>query len=184
VTVGRKEQRYRAAFEASGCENCPLFDPCPTQPLKCQPENVLRFSQQELDLALRRKRSADARATRQNLRSAVEATVRAVKHPFGNGKVPVRGKPRVSMVALREPLSASSGLSILELFQWSQKMDSGSFKSTSLSTHSPNFWSLIRSGCLGKIMNLVSSAQLLLHGTVPKHKAAFLLDTESGSLNL
>jgi hypothetical protein len=100
VTVGRKEHRYRAAFEASGCENCPLFDPCPTQPLKGRPENVLRFSQQELDLALRRKRSADARASRQNLRSAVEATVRAVKHPFGNGKVPVRGKPRVSMVVI------------------------------------------------------------------------------------
>ena len=100
MTVGRKEHRYRAAFEASGCENCPLFDPCPTQPLKCQPQNVLRFSQQELDLALRRKRSADARASRQNLRSAVEATVRAIKHPFGNGKVPVRGKPRVSMVVI------------------------------------------------------------------------------------
>lgn len=100
VTVGRKEHRYRAAFEASGCEDCPLFDPCPIQPLKCQPENVLRFSQQELDLALRRKRSADARANGQNLRSAVEATVRAVKHPFGNGKVPVRGKPRVSMVVI------------------------------------------------------------------------------------
>jgi len=26
-------------------------------------------------------------------RAAVEATVRSVKHPFGNGKVPVRGKP-------------------------------------------------------------------------------------------
>jgi hypothetical protein len=100
VTVGRKDHRYRAAFEAPDCEDCPLFDPCPTQPLKCQPENVLRFSQQELDLALRRQRSAEARASKQNLRSAVEATVRAVKHPFGNGKVPVRGKPRVSMVVI------------------------------------------------------------------------------------
>jgi len=100
VTVGRKDHRYRAAFEAPGCEDCPLFDPCPTQLLKCQPENVLRFSQQELDLALRRQRSAEARASKQNLRSAVEATVRAVKHPFGNGKVPVRGKPRVSMVVI------------------------------------------------------------------------------------
>ena len=98
VTPGRKELRYRAAFDAPGCETCPFSEQCPTQLLKRKPERVSRFSQQELDLALRRKRSADARASGQNLRSAVEATVRAVKHPFGNGKVPVRGKPRVSMV--------------------------------------------------------------------------------------
>ena len=60
----------------------------------------MRFSQQEVDLALRRQRSADARASGQNLRAAVEATVRSIKHPFGNGKAPVRGKPRVSMVVI------------------------------------------------------------------------------------
>jgi hypothetical protein len=100
VTPGRKEQRYRAAFEAPGCESCPSFNQCRTQPLKRTPECVLRFSQQEVDLALRRQRSADARASGQNLRAAVEATVRSVKHPFGNGKVSVRGKPRVSMVVI------------------------------------------------------------------------------------
>ena len=49
---------------------------------------------------MRRQRSAEARASGQNLRSAVEATVRSVKHPFDDGKVPVRGQPRVSMVVL------------------------------------------------------------------------------------
>ncbi len=98
VTDGRKPLRYRAAFESPDCEGCSFADQCPTRSLKSKPENVLYFSQQELDLALRRKRSADARASKQNLRSAVEATVRAIKHPFGNGKVPVRGKSRVSMV--------------------------------------------------------------------------------------
>jgi hypothetical protein len=100
VTPGRAEQRYRAAFQASACENCPLFDQCPTQPLTRTPQCVLRFSQQDLDLALRRQRSAEARASGQNLRAAVEATVRAVKHPFGNAKVPVRGKLRVSLVMI------------------------------------------------------------------------------------
>jgi hypothetical protein len=100
ATPGRKEYRYRAVFETSTCADCPSFDRCPTHLLKRQSGNVLRFSQQELDLALRRQRSADARASKQNLRSAVEATVRAVKHPFGNGKVPVRGQPRVSMVVI------------------------------------------------------------------------------------
>jgi hypothetical protein len=100
VTSGRAEQRYRAAFQASACENCPFFDQCPTQPLTRTPECVLRFSQQDLDLALRRQRCAEARASGQNLRAAVEATVRAVKHPFGNAKVPVRGKLRVSLVMI------------------------------------------------------------------------------------
>ena len=100
VEPGRKEQRYRVAFEASACADCPLSARCPSRPLKRKPERVLRFSQAEVDLALRRQRSAQARASGQNLRSAVEATVRAVKHPFGNGKVPVRGKARVSMVMI------------------------------------------------------------------------------------
>jgi len=100
VTAGRKEGRYRAAFDTSGCENCALRAQCSTEPLKRRPENVLRFSQHDIDVALRRQRSADARASKQHLRPAVEATVRAVKHPFGNGKVPVRGNPRVSMVMI------------------------------------------------------------------------------------
>ena len=100
VTPGRSEHRYRAAFEAAGCEGCPFIDLCRTELLKCTPERVLRFSQQDVDLALRRQRSAEARASGQNLRSAVEATVRSVKHPFNDGKVPVRGQSRVSIVML------------------------------------------------------------------------------------
>jgi hypothetical protein len=100
VTPGRSEDRYRVAFGAAGCESCPFLDSCRTEPLKCTPEYVLRFSQQDVDLALRRQRSAEARASGQNLRSAVEATVRSIKHPFDDGKVPVRGQPRVSMVVL------------------------------------------------------------------------------------
>ncbi|MCJ7737766.1 MAG: transposase [Anaerolineae bacterium] len=100
VEPGRKQDRYCASFDASDCATCPLCDQCPSYPLKRTCERVLRFSQQEVDLALRRQRSADARASGQNLRAAVEATVRSVKHPFGNGKVPVRGRPRVSMVVI------------------------------------------------------------------------------------
>jgi len=100
VTPGRSEDRYRAAFEAASCEGCPCLDSCPTESLKRTPEQVLRVSQQEVDLALRRQRSAEARASGHHLRPAVEATVRSVKHPFDDGKVPVRGQPRVSMVVL------------------------------------------------------------------------------------
>jgi len=117
--AGRKEGRYRAAFDSSGCESCPLRDQCPTEPLKRRPENVLRFSQQDVNVALRRQRCADERASKQHLRPAVEATVRAVKHPFGNGKVPVRGKPRVGMLMIGT--SAMNNVRQIHRYQRSQK---------------------------------------------------------------
>ncbi len=45
VTAGRKEHRYRAAFKAAGCESCPSSNQCRTEPLKCTPKRVSRFSQ-------------------------------------------------------------------------------------------------------------------------------------------
>jgi hypothetical protein len=107
VTPGRKADCFRVAVPRATCETCPLIGQCPTLPLKRTPERVLRFSQHEVDLALRRQRSTQARASGQNLRAAVEATVRSVKHPFGNGKVPVRGKPRVSMVIVASALMSN-----------------------------------------------------------------------------
>jgi hypothetical protein len=100
VTPGRKVDRYRAAFDADQCASCPLREQCRTQPLKQTPERVAYVSQSQVDLALRRQRSAQARASGQNLRAAVEATMRSLKYPFRNGKVPVRGLARVSMVVI------------------------------------------------------------------------------------
>jgi hypothetical protein len=107
VTPGRKADRFRAAVQGATCETCPLVGQCPTIPLKRTPERVLRFSQHEVDLALRRQRSTQAHASGHNLRAAVEATVRSVKHPFGNGKVSVRGKPRVSIVIVASALMSN-----------------------------------------------------------------------------
>jgi hypothetical protein len=100
VQPGREEHRYLAYFDSAVCRDCPFVQQCPTEPLKRKPNHVLRFSQGETDLALRRKRSADVRATGKNLRAGAESMVRSVKHPFGNGKLPVRGKPRVSVTVL------------------------------------------------------------------------------------
>jgi len=107
VTAGCKAHRFCATFRTPDCESCHRVEQCPTRQLKRKPGRVLRFSQHQVDLALRRQRSAQARASDQDLRAAVEATVRSVKHPFGNGKVPVRGKPRVSMVMLGSALMSN-----------------------------------------------------------------------------
>jgi len=100
VQPGRKEHLYLAYFDSVICRDCPFAAQCPTEPLKRKPRHVLRFAQQETDLALRRKRSADVRATGKNLRAGAESMVRSVKHPLGNGKLPVRGKPRVSLMVI------------------------------------------------------------------------------------
>jgi hypothetical protein len=100
VVGGRKEGRYVATFDASVCADCPLREQCPAQPLVRRAGNVLRFSQREVNVALRRQRCAEERAAERHLRPAVEATIRAITHPFRNGKAPVRGRPRVSMLLI------------------------------------------------------------------------------------
>lgn len=100
VTPGRKEDRFLAYFSQPACDDCPLAAKCPADALKRKPQRALRFSQQQVNVARRRKRTAEARASGQNLRAAAEATMRSIKHPFPNGKVPVRGQPRVSMIMI------------------------------------------------------------------------------------
>jgi hypothetical protein len=119
VTPGRKDGWYRVAFDSSSCESCPLHDQCPTDSLKRRPENVLRFSQQDVNVALRRQRCADERTSERHLRPAVEATARAIKHPFGNGKVPVRGNPRVGMLMIGS--TAMNNVRQIHRYQKSQK---------------------------------------------------------------
>jgi hypothetical protein len=100
VHPGRKEHLYLAYFDSTVCQGCPFVDQCPTEPLKLKSRQVLRFSQRGVSIALRRKRSADVRASGKNLRAGAESTMRSVKHPFRNGKLSVRGKPRVSMMVI------------------------------------------------------------------------------------
>jgi hypothetical protein len=101
VVPARKPRRFSARFEADTCAGCPLLEQCPTQRLKRKPQyRILRFDQQQVNVAHRRENQRQALASGQNLRSAVEATVRSVKHPFGNHKLPVRGHIRVSLMMI------------------------------------------------------------------------------------
>jgi len=95
VQPARQKDRYTVRFDQTLCQDCPLLERCPTQSLKRHPQRVLRFTKRQVTTARRRQRGKEQH---QNLRSAVEATVRSVKHPFGNGKLPVRGRIRMSMM--------------------------------------------------------------------------------------
>lgn len=101
VVPARKPGRFTARFEANTCAGCPLLDQCPTERLKRKPQyRILRFDQQQVNVAHRRENQRQAKASGQNLRSAVEATVRSVKHPFGNHTLPVRGHIRMSLMMI------------------------------------------------------------------------------------
>lgn len=116
VLPARKPERFVARFDAAQCATCPLRDRCPAEPLKRTPQyRSLRFNQQQANVAHRRENQRHAKASGQNLRSAVEATVRSVKHSFGNHKLPVRGHIRVSLM-----LVASAAMVNVRRIWWAQ----------------------------------------------------------------
>jgi hypothetical protein len=104
VAPGRKPQWYRVRFDATLCQACPLQARCPSQVSPANPWRVLRFSQRQLDIAQRRQRSAADHQSGKNLRAAVEATVGALKRPFSDDQLPVRGSFRVGTMMIGSAL--------------------------------------------------------------------------------
>lgn len=100
VQSNNQRKSYVAHFELEDCQTCPFLNACPAEPGKRDPRRHLRFTQAKVNVAQRRKRSQNHMKEGQNLRAAVEATVRQVKHPFPGGKLPVRGQFRVSCMIL------------------------------------------------------------------------------------
>lgn len=92
LSPGRKSERYIARFDP------PTDDAAPSD--KPPPKPVYYFSQQQLDLAIRRQRAAQTADQKEHLRPAVEASLGALKRPFGNDKLPVRGLLRMHQMLL------------------------------------------------------------------------------------
>lgn len=93
---------WQVRFDPSLCSTCPfqLDGRCRTKPQKRDPRYLLTFTTHEMRAAKRRKDYLTHQDHSHNLRSAVEATVRSVKHPFPAGKLPVRGQFRVTCMAI------------------------------------------------------------------------------------
>lgn len=100
VQSGSQKKGFVAHFESVNCQTCPFAAACPTQPGKRDPRRHLRFTQATVNVSQRRRRSQIYQKEGRNLRAAVEATVRQVKHPFPAGKLPVRGQFRVTCMIL------------------------------------------------------------------------------------
>ena len=104
VNPGRKAHRYVARFDPAVCQVCALLARCPMCARASEPRHALRFSQAQLDVARRRQRSVAYRQMDKNLRAAVEATIGALKRPFAEDQLPVRGRFRVGMMVVGSAL--------------------------------------------------------------------------------
>jgi hypothetical protein len=100
VQLSSRKKSFVADFAPEVCAACPLAKQCPAKPGKRHPRYRLRFTQTQAQAALRRQRHRALTPAARNLRAAVEATVRSVKHPFPGGKLPVRGRLRVTCLLL------------------------------------------------------------------------------------
>jgi hypothetical protein len=98
VISGRKEGRFIARWTDTPCPEC-HFSTHHTGP-RPSTQTCLRFGQVDLDRALRRQRMRAYHLGHKSLRAAVEATVGAIKRPFGNDKVPVRGNIRLNQMLI------------------------------------------------------------------------------------
>jgi len=97
-----QKKGFVAYFERPICSTCPFFEKgqCPAQPGKRDERHHLRFTLAEAQASQRRRRSQELKQEAGNRRSAVEATVRSVKHPFPAAKLPVRGLFRVACMVI------------------------------------------------------------------------------------
>ncbi len=100
VHTSSQKKAYAAHFEDNLCLTCPLLSKCPVQRGKRDLRFHLRFDQKQINMSERRQRSLIHQEEGRNLRAAVEATVRQVKHPFPASKLPVRGKFRISCMVI------------------------------------------------------------------------------------
>jgi len=97
VERGAQKKGFVAKFPVAGCQSCPFqhAHQCPTRLRQRIPFYGLYFMDDKLRVTRRRQGNALFMKTKPNLRAAIEATVRAVKHPFPRGKLPVRGRFRI-----------------------------------------------------------------------------------------
>jgi len=115
VQTSSQQKAFVAHFAVEVCSTCPLVGKCPAQPGQRDPRHHLRFTQAEAHASERRQRSHEQHKEGRNLRTAVEATVRSVKHPFPAGKLPVRGKFRVACMLIGS--AAVSNLRRIQRYQ-------------------------------------------------------------------
>jgi hypothetical protein len=100
VEPGTHAGRFIARWREDPCPHGCFWPKRPPASAPLAPVPVLRFSQIDLSRALRRQRCRLFQQGKQNLRAAIEASIGAVKRPFGDDQLPVRGKFRMGAMLI------------------------------------------------------------------------------------
>ena len=100
VEPGKAEGRYIARWEGAPCAAGCFHKAGNTALDSPKVKATLRFSQADLGIALRRQRSQAYHEDKQSLRAAIKAAVGAVKRPFNDDQLPVRGTFRVGLMMI------------------------------------------------------------------------------------
>ena len=109
VQPSSQKKGYVVHFDLAMCQACPFYQKgCPAQPGKRDPRLHLNFSEPQANVSQRRRRSLACLKEGRNLRAAIEATVREVKHPFPASKLPVRGQFRVTCMVIGSALATNA----------------------------------------------------------------------------
>jgi hypothetical protein len=109
VYPSSQKKGYVAHFDLAICQACPFYQKvCPAQPGKRDPRLHLNFCEQQANVSQRRRRSLARQKEGRNLRAAIEATVREIKHPFPASKLPVRGRFRVACMVIGSAIATNA----------------------------------------------------------------------------
>lgn len=105
ATPGRTSGWF-ARFPVEACATCPFQrnQQCRARPQQRDPRYCIDFTVPEARVAARRQDYRAHKYAEHNLRAAVESTVRSLKHPFPAGKLPVRGRFRMTCLMLASAL--------------------------------------------------------------------------------
>ena len=100
---------WQAHFDPAICSTCPfqLAARCRATPHKRDPRYRIEFTTPDLQVAKRRQAHRAHQTDGHNLRAAIEATVRSVKCRFPAGKLPVRGRFRVTCLMIAAAATAN-----------------------------------------------------------------------------
>ena len=130
---------YLARFNADVCEQCPfhLENRCRATPQKRIPCFSLSFTQREVNWARRRRRHQAFKQEEGNLRAAIEATIRETKHPFRDGKLPVRSLFRMTCMMI----SSAAMTNVRHIYRYSVEKDRKANKDTYFVAHLSRFLS-------------------------------------------
>jgi len=100
VQTSAHQKAFVAHFDPAVCQACSFFEHCPAQPGRRDQRHHLHFTQAAARAAERRRISEEHEREGRQLRPAVEASVRSIKHPFPAGKLPVRGRFRMACMMI------------------------------------------------------------------------------------